>query len=671
MSLFSKNNLQIETWDTPQERKKNLKARLSDARNSRLKKEEKWRMAEDALLPQVSLDGTAGLNVSPYTGGEGVDEQERPEIGTNYLLKNIRFLQSQMSNNVPICSPKPTSYDPKDREAADAADRVSRWALREYDIHDSLDFRNLQTLRYGTGITKKLWNPHLGEFLRGNEEEGFIMEGDFDLSIPSVWDIFIDADARKTKEIRFVFELIRVPWEQAAHRWGKGNPEKLKLLDKQRKKNGAIHASHTEETRSRHSPTTNYDVVELYEYWEKGLPTNGYQGRYCIITADGDEIEEMTINPESYKPIASTHAHMVEAVKEDKVPQRRAVLPYDFLTDLDDNESPWGESIVDYAAPLQDALNRLDSSILQTCDANGIPRLITSESAELNENALSADGYQVVKYTGNIPPDYMPAAPLPQIVVHLRAQIKNDINEMMGLNESMFGQQSREQSGYSQTYSVNQGNETRQRTFNKYVKDTENLYKRLLLMAANKWSTEKIISVIGDENSVEVSSFRGADIAYGYDVRCEFQSSLSLDPMTRRQELIQMAPILDKAGVSPKKQLDLVKMSELGNALDSGKLASNKMKKYFEKIKKTGVQQQPRSKENHAEMLDWANEYVMTTEFDRLGEPIKALIEEHMTIREDMLREQVNANQPPAPGEAPAGGEEAPALPTGPAVGLL
>lgn len=656
--------MKLEQWDV-NKRKQILQQRLKDSRSSKKRIEERWESAEQSLLPLLGSDETTGLNVSPDVVGDVSDEF--PEVGTNYLMRNIRFLHSQMSSNTPICSPKPTSYDVADRDAADAADRISRWALRAYEIHDEIDLRNLQTLIYGSGFTKERWNSHAGEFLDTDEEGNYLMEGDYELSVPNVWDIFLDADARKWSQVNYLFERIRIPWQEAKHRW----PQHVDQLKMHRKKGGESPATKGDMGggKSVQAPES-YDVVELWEYWEKGLPSNGYIGRFTIITEDGYEIEELRPNPETYKPIGATKAEMDRLIAEKKMPQGRAILPYDILTDIDDLDRPWGKSTLDFAGPLQDNLNRLDSSLLQTADANGTPRLLVHESSELSDDSITSTAYDIVIWAGNMPPDLMNAAPLSQVVAHLRQQFKNDIDEVMGLNESMFGQQSREQSGFSQTYSVNQGNMVRQRLFNKFVRNTERIYTRLLLMAANRWKTSRIVKVIGDENIVETRALRGADIAFGYDVRCEFSASLSLDPMTRRSEIINMWPILKEAGLDQKKLVSMLKMSELGNTFDMSKLAENKMKSYFNRIIETGIPQAPREKENHADMLAFAADYVMMEAFDKLPEPIKMMIEDHITAREDLLKAQLQPET--APGAAPEAPEELQdALPPGPPVGLL
>lgn len=660
--------MKLDIWDE-KKRKRVLQERLRDSRRSRRKQEERWHRVENALLPLIS--GEEGHALSGFNVGADAGSQEGdfPELGVNFMMRNIRFLQSQMSANAPTVSPKPTSQDPADRDAAHAADRVCRWALRFYELHNHHDLRNLQTLKYGSGFTKKRWNTQLGEFISGDAESGYVMEGDIEVTVPNIWDIFLDPDARSWLQVNYLFERIRVPWEEAVYRW----PEKVEVLKRYRKKDGDRNVS-TGETGSGMSASTpaNYDVVELWEYWEKGTPSNGYQGRYTIITEAGDEIEKLRTNPETYKPIAITKEDMDTRAKEGRTPQGKAVLPYDILTDIDDENSPWGISVCDYAYPLQEHLNRLDSSILQTCDANGIPRLVIPESAEIGDDAVSAVAYDIIKYTGNIPPDILPAAPLSTVVAHLRAQLKNDIDELMGINESMYGKQSREQSGFSQSYSVNQGNMVRQRLFNKNVRCTEHLYKRVLLMAANRWSTPRLVDVLGEENVGEVRPVKGADIAHGYDVYCEYSSSLSLDPTLRKQEILTLWPILKEAGIDQRKLLPMLRLSELGNMMDMTKLPESRMKHYINRIIATRAQVEPREKEDHANMLVYAKDFVMMQAFAVLDEEVKVLIEEHMSMREQMMAQQAPQGGG-MPGQPEAGpmGPEAGAAPLGPPVGLL
>jgi hypothetical protein len=235
---------------------------------------------------------------------------------------------------------------------------------------------------------------------------------------------------------------------------------------------------------------------------------------------------------------------------------------------------------------------------------------------------------------------------------------------MQGVNESMFGQQQREQSGFAMQYATNQGNMIRQRLFNKYVRATEHLYRRFLLIVANKWKTTKIVQVVGRENDINTLKFKGSDIAHGYDVTSEFGRSLSLDPMTRRGELMNMMPLMEKAQVPPQRILAEMQLGETDAVFDDAELGQDRMLDYFDRIIKTGVQAEPRPHENHEQMLSYASKFVMLRAYQSLEDPIKDLIDEHIKMRQEALQQAV-APQQAAPGMAPpapgAPGEEAPA----------
>lgn len=647
--------MKIWTW-TDEVAQKTLKQRLQQAKDSRKQKREaRWRRAEAITY---DVDGaTVGLsNVSVSTEVDFKDEGQALPTSTNYVLKNVRFMHAQMSANPPAVAVRPASSDPEDRKASQAADRISRAGLRTYKFHERSDERNLNALIYGTGFLKLRWNPVLGELLEASEETGQLTpEGDFDVTVPSVWNIYLDADATHWDSVRFVFEEMVVPYEEAVATW----PEHKEILDKYRQEETQVRDGHG-------SKKTLYDVVTLYEYWEKGLPINGFIGRYAVHTDEG-HVLEFGENPERYRSISATYEEHRRKKEAKALPVAKAMLPYLCLTDIDEPNSPWGLSTVEFAASLQENLNRLDNTILNAVKAHGIPRAMIPESAEVDE--LSNDTWDIFKYKGNIPPQFMEPMPLPAAVTNLRQSYRMGIDDMQGINESMYGQQSREQSGYSMQYATNQGNMIRQRLFNKYVAVTEELHRRYLVIAANKWTTAKTIQVIGNENAFDTMSFKGADIMHGYDAVAELGSSLSLDPMTRRGELMNMMPLLEKANVDPATIMSLMRLGETDTVIDVVELARKRMQEYFDLIIETGIQKPPRKNEDHERMLTYAGQFVMMRAYQDLPDHLKDLIDEHIAERQSLIAAppapvpempQVPGMPEPSGGEAPAGLSELP-----------
>ncbi|TGN99697.1 hypothetical protein PN36_34985, partial [Candidatus Thiomargarita nelsonii] len=480
----------ILNWDVDFTRKE-LKTRLSQA------KEAQWRFAVIWELNEQVLYGFEG---GFFPLRQDTDEELIKNSEILYIFKNLRFIHAQLSANPPSVVVRPTSNDQEDRRKADAADRLVRYALRTYKLQEKIDRASLHCLLYGSGFIKSIWDAETGGILDIDDEGEMLLTGDVVLSIPSPKDIFLDPYAETWDDVRFVFQKVQMPYEEAVFRFPAAKEMLKQLKDSQKS-----------------------DVVEIFEYWEKGLPQNGFLGRYALHLEDGRLLVDLKANPHRFsvgdsRPIAK--------------------LPYHLFTDIDIPGEVWGKSFVEYVSGLQDMLNRLDAVNLDNIQAHGVSRLILPEGAEISDKSITNSPWDIVKMTGSQPPHFVRAPQLMPEITGLRQQIRMGIDELSGVNESMFGQQSREQSGFSMQYATNQGNMIRRRLFNKYVLFVESIYKSFLNLVRKHWSAGRTIQVIGKEKAIEAVEIKGADIDGGFDLVVEYGASLSLDPMTRREEIL-------------------------------------------------------------------------------------------------------------------------------------
>lgn len=639
----------LVTW-TPQEAKKNLASRLRDAMDARRYLEVRWRENERVIYGTrgEDLHGDFGYDSSILegSGSYASNETDEDSIGINYAFKNFRFVHAQLSANPPTVIPRPISNDPDDRRKADAADRLIRHALREYQLQEVVDRATLQTLLYGTGITKTIWDTEGGDILDVNEETGeLVMEGEFKITVPDIWNIYLDPNANCPEELTYTFEKITIDWEEALFRF----PDKKEILTQFRKQQDINSQDGYDSSALR---TKKYDIVELYEYWEKGMPRNGFLGRYCICTKNGDLVTELMPNPERYAPPPK---------KGNKGGVAKAVLPYQVLTDLDVPNKVWGKSVVEYNAQLQETLNKIDTVTLENMRAHGVARIILPEGSEIADDSITNSPWDIVKITGTQPPHFMEPMPLPPVVTQLMDRYKMGIDDMSGVNESMFGQQSRETSGFSMQYATDQGNMTRRRLFNKYVLFVEQIYKSYLQVIRKHWEIPRTIHVLGKEKAFEAIDIKGADIDNGFDLVVEYGASLSLDPTSRREEILTLMPLFEKAGVEPRQLLSMMKLNELGNMYDVIEVAKDRQREIFEEMIASGLYIAPQELEDHKNMLSFAYYYLMTTEFKYLQEEEKVLIRRHVKDREAMAANQISSGalggMPPGPTpQGPAGG---------------
>ena len=652
--------LRIITWDDDKT-KEEVTRRYRNAVNHRIYNEDRWIRNERTIYSHSATMNMSYLQTSLESnfniGLPGVDGSDA-DVNVAYTFKNFRFIHAQMSANPPSVVMRPTSSDQDDHRKADAADRVVRYSIRKYNMQEKVDQVTLNTLLYGTGICKTVWDSTIGEIEKFDQKTGEItLSGDMAISVPFMWNVYLDPDAKCWDEMKWVIERIYIDFEEACSRW----PDKIDILKKARIEKSAM------ASRERASQIQNdrYNAVELLEYWETGLPTNGYLGRYCITTTDGEVLESVRPSPFRFRQAGAAtkieNSDEADEVKELMIAglPMMARLPYHCLTDIDIPNMVWGRSFVEYAAQLQELLNRLDSARMDNIQAHGVARMVIPESAEMKDDAITNSPWDVVKITGNQGPWFAQAPTLMPEMTSERNNLIAGINEVSGVNESMFGQQSREQSGASMQYASNQGNMIRRRLFNKYVLFVESLYKSILDIVRKHWTVSRTINVLGKENALEAIDLKGADIDGGYDIVGEYGVSLSLDPMTRREEIMTLQPVFEKAGVPTRTILRMLKLNELEGMYDKISLAENRQKEIFDEMIASGRLIPPEDLMDHEHMVAWALDYFMTSEFKYLDDTSKGLCKEHIRQRIQMAAQEkqgltggpaeVPGTQPPGP----------------------
>lgn len=656
--------MKVSVWNDDQT-KQEIRKRFTRASDSRRRLEDQWSRNEAAAFgTDTQLGGSLlvdsmgnSIGGGSAAGSDEGDEQSSSRLSVAYTFKNLRFIHSQLSANPPSVAMRPTSSDQQDQRRADAADRVVRFSIRRYQMQENFDQHTLNTLTYGLGAIKTIWDSSLGDIIEYDQESGEILtEGDINIQIPHTRNIFIDPDARQTKQIKWVVERIYMDYELACAKW----PEKAEILKQ------AQVESQQGWGNSNSGEQQYHNCVTLLEYWEQGLASNAYLGRYCVTTDRFDIVEPCKPSPfrfaragTIYKINASELPDEEKARRITKLPQM-ASLPYHFLTDIDVPNSVWGKSALEFAAPLQETLASIDTAYIDNLRAHAVARMVVSDQAEVDID-LSNSPWDITRVSANQAPFFME---VPQLMPELgtsRINMVQGINDTMGVNESMFGQQSREQSGQSMQYATNQGNMIRRRLFNKYVLCVESVYKSILNLVRKHWTIERTIHVLGEEKAFEAMDLKGSDIDGGYDVVGEYGVTLSLDPMTRREEIMALQPMFEKAGIPTRMSLKMMKLNELEGMYDKLQMAGDRQREVFDEMIATGKLIQPETQMDHENMIAWALDWFMTAEFKYLSDMDKDLCKEHNRLRIELAAKEKQpgglSGQPQAPGPAGSPGQ--------------
>lgn len=644
----------LAIWDD-QEAERQLGQRLKAAKEWRQRYERQWLINENSVFNTRGLFLFNNYDSSYFSDlsalGSNDVEAGSSDVGVNYIYKNLKYIHSQLSSNPPSVIARPATSDADDRRKADAADRAVQYLRNQYDLQDKFDLFTLPMLVYGTGWMKHVFDSTKGDILDVDEEGNLLLEGDFSITNPSVWDIWSEP-AANFDDCRYIFEQLSVPYEQACMMF----PGKEDLLKQYLTKDSSqVSGSASGQPARRNTLNqSKFDSVNILQYWEKGLNYNGFKGRFCYLLPDGKLLSKVMPNPHRfYLPKEGKLKELMEEGKLKELPDC-AYLPYTLLTDGDMPDSYLGRSAVDFSVGQQDMYNRLLNCELDILEAHGVVRIIKPQDAELKDDSLTNSPHVIVEYSGQIPPSYMEPMPFPQQLNVTKESLKAAIDDSWGVNESMFGQQSREQATSLMQYATNQGNMIRRRMFNKYTRAVKNVYQQLLSLIVKHWKTKKMIKMLGKEKAFESMELKGTDVDGGFDLVVEYGTSFSLDPLTRREEILTLQPLFEKAGIDAAKVLSMLKLTEVTGLYDRLSLAADRQREIFEEMTALNVYIEPKELQDHKNMLAYAYEYVMTSEFKYLKQEAQQLIEQHIKAREALAAQGAQpAAGTGAPGPAP------------------
>ena len=628
--------MKVVSW-TEEEARYFLYDGLRLAKEFRFALEPQWQENEEILYNAIGYRDRAA-NVSdpqylqqPYEDEGDNGEENNLDVSVNYVFKHWRFIHAQMSANPPTVQISPTSSDNEDQNAAEAADNIVNYARKSFDMQERFDEMTNKTLTKGIGWMKVFWNPFIGEVVKFDEETGDIeMSGAIDVYSPSTWDVWVDPDARTIKDIRHTYERVTMPLEQAISMF----PEEentLRGFAKKRFEEGSSffrQNSQTEGTR---------DLIDVYEYYEKSLPVNGMVGRHAYHLEDGTLLRPMQRNPH-YK----------------------GQIPLIPLTDIDVEEQVYGKSFIEYEAPIQDALNRLYGSMYDNVKAAGAIRWFEPEGCEIDDDSISDLPHERIRGKGNVPPHFInPPNSMPDMA-KLIPMLEMGGAQTAGVNEAMEGNAKREMSGFSMQTAINAGNQTRRRLFNKFSMNVEKVYQHLLGLAQMHWDVKQTLKITGKGGAVKVVAYKGADISSGWDMSASYGESFSLDPASRREEIMELMPHLKEAGWSIQSVLAELRLNEVRGIHDRLSLAKDYQKEIFAEMivrykNGTPILEQPQEYQDHAGMLEQCYQFVMEPEFRQLELPLQELIKEHIRLREGFrdMDSQNAAASPAMAGPAP------------------
>ena len=637
--------LRVQAWDAERIQME-LANRLKLAREYRSQFEMTWRENENILYNAIGY--REAYNMVSFN--EFVEEPEEDsdiiDVGVNYTFRTYRFLHAQMSANPPIVQISPTSFDKDDIIAAELADSLVHWLHVKHILQEVTDAACGKALSKGTSWIKTVWDADRGEAASFDPKTGDLtMTGEEHVYSPSTWDVWVDPDATEFwKSCGYVFERHVMRFEVAEMMF----PDFADKLRKATKMHSEVYGFWSKQEEKRRGSS---ELVEVFEYYEKASPVNGMAGRHCWCMDDGTPLRPMQKNPHP-----------------------KGLLPYHILTDVDVEDQVYGKSFLEYEVPMQDVLNRLDGYMLDNAKIHGRAALVTYEGFETGDGSFTNATDVVIKGTGSHAqaPHYIsPPGQMPDMVA-LRQNLERGVDIIGGTNDAMYGKVSGEMSGYAAQTAINAGNMIRRRLFNKYTLMVESMYKHLLMLVVAHWKEKRMIKVAGKEQSTKVVYLKGSDIESGWDLKGEYGTSMSLDPESRREEVMQLHErgLLEQFGITGPEIAKILRLNNVKEVFHRADASRERQREEFDKMieaynKGNELFIEPEDLQDHQNRLEYCYDFLESSEFKQLKPELQEMLKEHTRRRRQMALEEAApqaAQQPQQgqPAQAAAGGQMPP-----------
>ena len=625
-----------------------------------------WQMTEASLYDIGSEGSTLRVqsrvrNIDPEGDVESNQEALDNFMGINYSARNKQLIFSQVVSNAPVAMGIPTSNEESAKDASEVAEALITYTREQYHLDTYVAKAVHECFDYGTGFLKQVFNKKSGIYIR---EDGTQL-GEHQFSSVTVWDMFIDANAKSIYEIKWMAQRIYMTTEEGLRLFG-GDIEPLLSMYK----TGMIDAGGA-------GAATGYigvdgrsllynihsDQFEIFERWEIGMESNGFKGRLLYHLRDGRILKDCGDSP-------CRHSMFKGRNGKTKI----ARLPFSILTYEDVPNTCWGRTPAAKCTRAQQILNACMMIMIQVARNAGIPRLIINKASlgTDTESPVTDDGVDIIELdlagiAGGTPAYHLQPANTSNDMKDLIQRCEQYIDATWGVNDAMLGKQQRETQGITMQISVMQGNMIREAFYNKYVDFIKDCYKLELSDIKENWTASRIQMVLGENSGKKADSFLESSIAGGFTLHVEKNMTIALDPITRQEQIMNLQPLFEKAQLDPRYLLKQLRLSDLRSIYDKFELADNRAKRQLESVKDKGKVPTFSKYEDHIGIISYLNDYIMTEEFNNLDEDRQKLVEElidaHSKAAASLVAGGAGGPQPtgpqgpmkPLPGQAPPG----------------
>lgn len=551
--------------------------------------------SEEKLLIPAAMWLLATGNVFLYSGwnGRAGDKVRRPKT---------KMTQVEQSDTVLECDNCGTTVP-----AITGLERCPdcNEVLRQGQAYSLDELGNQQYLDKEEPVVNDAGQPEYHEFKVGNVIEDVVSPLNFFPMPAKNFDLCryaIEADPMDIDHIKSLFG-------KAAD---KVVPENLELED-WAGVSGAAMQSHFQPERERNN---DHALVKIFRHipdprWKKGL---------LMIVANGEVLHK--------GPLDSCDGK----------------LPYTHIKYRSIPGNFWGQSLLRDLIPLQKRINSIDSHLIQNRKQMVSNQWLVPEGSAISH--IDGRSGLVVRWSpstsGGFKPERLQGVPVPQQVINEREQMQRDMEEISGAREVLSGDIP---PGPETGAAIEAIQEQAFRRFGPSVKMWRNGLAehehRKLLIVAKYWKEQRMVKVLGDNSEMESYYISKSSLTPAKDMMVRVGIGMDFSQAAKRSKIMQAAQngLLGDIRSAEVRGRILERMGIEG--FDSEyTLDAKKARRYLEMMKNGQEVPQPLPVDNHSVQFSVYKDYMLTSDYEDLPEPIQGQILQRVQIHQQIMQQE-------------------------------
>lgn len=565
----------------------------------------------------------------------------RVRMVINKVKPIVEYHVANLTKNRPALFVAPMTNDEGDIEKSKLAEKflLAMWDnLDMYSKNIQLAYR---MVIYGTAFLQPYWDVSKGDYINENDPNDGKL-GDINVDCYSPMDSYPDPSGTSHDNIRYFIrarvlhvDTVRDLYPDEAN---KIEPEVIPFGEMFHYRVQSLLGPEGFNRLTETAP----DLVLLKEYMEK--PSRKHkEGRY-IVTTSNVVLKNLTL-------------------KDVLGPHNFEELPQIKFDDIYIPDRYYGESTVSQLIAPQEALNRTISQAIEVKNLMCKPKWLVPKGHGIDENQFTSEPGEIIEYEEGKRPEIVDPPMLNPAFVTIIEVINNDLEEISGVFEIQKGTTPPGIKAASAVALIQEQGQTRHIPRSVLFEQNQvKLGMKLLKMAKDFYLEERLIRLVGENNSIEAFYFLGEDLN-SFDVRVQHSSSFPTLKTAQEEKILTLMQYGLLQNQSPQKILEKLSLGDLYEANDLDQLNYSRAKKE-NILMSQGIPVLPAFHENHMIHEQEHIRYMTSEEFYRKPEFIKNIFYRHIIQTRQMaaspnpLFHNVQPNNPLMPEEGTGRSQE-------------